>query len=216
LKLRTKSRGLQALVWLGVACVCVCLYALTVRFFGTGLAAVWHEPDQMRFLLPFLALFGWLAYETRWDGIVRKVRRDAPVAHEEEATEETAPVRPDEKAEPVPVANKRQEPAPPASPPDPSPTSEAWQRAREMPHKWIPDPEKDAEYLRLVLRAADEGCVPAILKLAEYASRRGVLVETYFWMALAEKRGHVAARQQMLTIRKKWQVKNCPPEYGNV
>jgi len=219
--LRTRSRSVRTLVWMCAAVLCLAAYVFAVRLFGTGPAGEWYAPEQMRILLPIVVLFGFIAYETRWDGVVRTSDEDEDAGTSPAAEPKSSPmhaVRAAPASAPMSVGRTerpvvREEEL---SPETENAANEAWLRAREMPHAWIPHPEEDAEYLTLVLQAADGGCVPALLKLSEYAGRRGALVEAYFWMALAEKRGHAAARQHLMAIRKEWVVQQYPPEYENV
>jgi len=215
--LRTRGRGWQWLAWLGAACVCVAAYVLAVRLFGSGHAAAWYAPEQMRFFLPFAVVFGFVAYETRWDGIRRESRRKKEeVSRTDEGVkvkiggEGSCSASTDVKAE---QDENNHCPSPPILS---TSANLAWERAKEMPHQFIPDPKKDADYLKLVHQAADEGCVPALEKLGEYAHRRGAIVETYFWLSLAEKRGLRTARQKLLDLRKEWMLQECPSEYENV
>jgi len=217
--LRTKSRAGQWLAWLIAVVACGVAYALAVGAWGSGEAAAWYAPDQMRFLLPCLIVFGLLAYELRWDGTVQVPPDDfgaasAPEPAEAPAAEKTVASETAKASEPM------QEPAPTlgekAPPPVGLETCEAWERARAIDHAFIPDPELDAEYLKLVHEAAEAGCLPALAKLGEYAWRRGALVEAYFWMALAEKRGLASVWSVLRDIREEWMDQGCPPQYENV
>jgi len=95
-----------------------------------------------------------------------------------------------------------------------------------MVHSVIPDFEKDAEYLDLVFSAAEGGHVPALVKLGDYAFRRGAFVEAYFWTKIARRRQELQGEQgsqglkeidsKLLSIRRQWSVAEQPPEYENV
>ena len=92
---------------------------------------------------------------------------------------------------------------------------ELWRRAREIPHDFVPDPVKDHDYLTLAHAAAAAGVAEAMAKLAEYASRRDAVVEAFYWMTRAKRRGLVGADDFLLQCRDQWLANGCPPEYEN-
>ncbi len=93
---------------------------------------------------------------------------------------------------------------------------EAWNRAREMVHEFIPDVVADAEYLELVNRAAALGHTLAMVKLGDYAFRRGWIVEAYYWTLLAQLKGAPNLDAALTEIRTVWRREGYPPEYENV
>ena len=90
-----------------------------------------------------------------------------------------------------------------------------WTKARAMPHGFIPDFQEDGEYLSLVLRAARLGHLEAMVKLGDYAYRRGTVVEAYYWTALAELKGAQGLDIALRDMRTRWLSEGCPPEYEN-
>ena len=90
-----------------------------------------------------------------------------------------------------------------------------WAQARKMPHNYIPDYERDADYLRLVHQAASIGLEEALAKLGEYAMRRQCLVEAYFWLAQAKVHGLKQAESLLRTVKMLWLKQGCPSEYEN-
>lgn len=93
---------------------------------------------------------------------------------------------------------------------------EAWSRARVMVHEFVPDEVADAEYLELVRRAAALGHTLAMVKLGDYAFRRGWIVEAYYWTLLAQLKGAPDLDVALAEIRKVWRREGYPPEYENV
>ena len=93
---------------------------------------------------------------------------------------------------------------------------ELWTTARAMEHSVVPNGEDDAEYLGLVYRAAQLGHVKAMVKLGEYACRRGEFVEGYYWTDLAVRRGAKGLSGALREIRARWMASGCPPGRENV
>lgn len=91
-----------------------------------------------------------------------------------------------------------------------------WTKARAMPHGFVPDFQEDGEYLSLVLRAARLGHLEAMVKLGDYAYRRGAVVEAYYWTSLAELKGAKGLDIALRDMRTRWMSKGCLPEYENV
>ena len=91
-----------------------------------------------------------------------------------------------------------------------------WKSARKIRHGYIPDPIRDGHYLRLVRDAAMGGHPDALAKLSEYASRRRVVVEAYYWMRLAQLCGFADAEANLKACRQKWRQRGCPVERENV
>ena len=90
-----------------------------------------------------------------------------------------------------------------------------WEAARAIPHPYNPDWENDREYLLKILDAAKKGHFKAMVKLGEYASRRGMVVEAYYWTALAELKGAKGLLSRLREIKLRWMRKGCPAEYEN-
>ncbi len=58
-----------------------------------------------------------------------------------------------------------------------------------MPHGFVPDEVEDSAYLTLVRKAAELGHLSAMVKLGDYAFRRGWIVEAFYWTLLAQLHG---------------------------
>ena len=56
----------------------------------------------------------------------------------------------------------------------------------------------------------------ASVKLGDYAYRRGMIVEAYYWTALAEMGGAKGVEVPLRRIRAIWLKRNCPVEWENV
>lgn len=93
---------------------------------------------------------------------------------------------------------------------------ELWNKARAMPHGFIPDFQTDGEYLDLICRAAKFGHLEAMKKLGEYAGRRGAIVEAYFWTVLADLNGASGLKRRLLQMQRQWVMSGCPSERENV
>ena len=93
---------------------------------------------------------------------------------------------------------------------------ELWNKARAMPHGFIPDFQTDGEYLALICRAAKLGHLEAMKKLGEYAGRRGAIVEAYFWTVLADHNGASGLKRRLLQMQRQWVMSGCLLEYENV
>lgn len=91
-----------------------------------------------------------------------------------------------------------------------------WEKARTIPHNFIPDAQEDEDYLRLVYGAAKLGHLEAMVKLGDYAYRRGAVVEAYYWTALAELKGATGVEDALREMRTRWLAEDCPGEYENV
>lgn len=91
-----------------------------------------------------------------------------------------------------------------------------WEEARKMPHAAVPDPEKDAKYLKTLAVAARLGHVEAMKELGTCANKRKKVVEANFWLTLAELKGVADIEQELRVVRAHWLAKGCPREYDNV
>lgn len=119
------------------------------------------------------------------------------------------------------------EPPPPSEPPEgraptprPAPNPEAaqrlWEEARGMMHLFVPDDETDHDYLEKVRAAAELGHVEAMAKLGDYAFRRMMFVEAFYWRWRAEANGWNRKENPTLReIRLAWRMEGCPKEYEN-
>ena len=90
-----------------------------------------------------------------------------------------------------------------------------WAEARDMPHNFIPDPKTDGDYLSKIYRAARLEHLEAMVKLGEYAGRRGAVVEAYYWTLLAELKGATGLKVQLRELRSRWQALGCPRQHRN-
>ena len=90
-----------------------------------------------------------------------------------------------------------------------------WEEARGMTHRFKPDWEKDQEYLAKVYAAARLGHFEAMVKLGEYAYRRGAVVEAYYWTALSELKGAKGLDTALREIKTRWLSNGCPAEHSN-
>ena len=141
-----------------------------------------------------------------------------------EPVESSSPVEnPSSTPPPSPVSTSRtrsavQEPRTPADvDAEPSPTAEQlWFEARLLPHGFIPDLEHDAAYLEKLCAAAKLGHVLSMMKLSDYAVRRGAIVEAYYWMSLADLRGATGLEMTLRNMRFDWRARGYPEQRGNV
>ena len=90
-----------------------------------------------------------------------------------------------------------------------------WEEARGMSHNFTPDWEKDREYLAKVYGAAKLGHLEAMVKLGDYAYRRGAAVEAFYWTFLAELKGAMGLDEALCEMRTQWLAEGCPAEFEN-
>ena len=90
-----------------------------------------------------------------------------------------------------------------------------WEEARTMTHRFKPDWKKDHDYLSKIYTAARLGHLEAMVKLGEYAGRRGAVVEAFYWTILAELKGATGLNVQLRELRSRWQSLGCPKQYRN-
>ena len=112
-------------------------------------------------------------------------------------------------------------PQPPQPEPPPPPSSAdadtLWAEARAMPHNYVPDPQRDGEYLWRLYGAAKLGHAGAMAKIGDYAFRRQALVEAFYWKWKAQANGWDGKESPTLReIRKAWMLARYPTEYENV
>ena len=84
-----------------------------------------------------------------------------------------------------------------------------------MPHNFTPDWEADRDYLAKVYGAARLGHLAAMVKLGDYAYRRGAVVEAFYWTFLAEQKGASGLDEALCEMRTQWLAEGCPEEYEN-
>ena len=221
--------------WLRMATVVMLLlvaYAVVTAMTGGGAFMFWR-PDRMRLVLFALIVIGVTAYEFR--PIAGLPKGEEQEDEEQEALHETVVV-PDAPEVPVAVGGTSPDVREPGiGVPEPvgkeplqelfetsfgaevvPEAEETWNRARKMTHGFVPDKVKDARYLKLVRKAADFGHVLAMVKLGDYAFRRGWTVEAYYWTLLAQLKGAPDLDAALGEIRKVWTLQGDPPEYENV
>ena len=90
-----------------------------------------------------------------------------------------------------------------------------WEEARGMTHNFTPDWEKDREYLAKVYTAARLGHLEAMVKLGDYAYRRGAVVEAFYWTILAELKGATGLGVALREMRVRWLSEGCPPRQSD-
>ena len=242
MSLRSDNRRTYATRMALVVLFCLFVHALIVSdFLGGGSTLCIWKPERMRVALASLIIIGVSAYEFRPKA--KKDDSDegalaVPAAAGEESRGAGAS-RPREEQTVEPASGVgdlrgRDAPAPCAVPP-PAPVvreteddavpgvsvvdsdrrAEAWDRARKLPHNFVPDPDADYEYLRLVHDAARAGSRRAMVKLADYARRRCADVESYYWLTLAKIHGAEGLDEAIEYCRKQWKVNGFNPEYEN-
>jgi len=172
------------------------------------------------------------------DGEPSPEARAPAVSQGERKDEPPVPVRQDVKdQEPPSPSLPPKDPAPlaratcqidetrkhPASPVMPQPTAEElsageelYEKAIRLPHRTFPELSIDWEYLDLLGKSADKGCLKALMKLGEYAMHRETWVEAYYWMWQARKRGMKNASLVLREIRICWAGDGFPDEESNV
>lgn len=241
--LRSPSRGeywkrMTLVILLGLA-----VYAVVISEKGGGATFKIWRPERMRFAAIVLIVIGVAAYEFRRDDGAQKENPEEAVSDTSEESEgrseSRVPVVADSPAVAKPVVvvaapafaksageKPRQGPDRGESPTlpvvivspdgDPDRAEELWSRAREITHGFLPDEVEDHEYLELIRKAAALGHRLAMVKLGDYAFRRGWIVEAYYWTLLAQLNGAEGLDVALAEIRKTWAMENSPPEYENV
>ena len=79
-----------------------------------------------------------------------------------------------------------------------------WEEARGITHNFTPDWEEDQVYLAKVYGAAKLGHLEAMVKLGDYAYRRGGVVEAYYWTLIAELKGATGLGVALREMRSRW------------
>ena len=106
-----------------------------------------------------------------------------------------------------------------SAPSDESPRQKAqrlWNEARAIAHGFKPDWERDRDYLEKIHGAARLGHLQAMVKLGEYAARRGAMIEAYYWTFLADLSGAEGLSVVLRQARAAWMAQGCPNEHANV
>ena len=243
MNLRSDTRKTYAERMAFVILFCLAVHAIIVSdFLGGGSTLCIWKPERMRVALASLIIIGVSAYEFRpkakEDDPDESVLSTSAAATDVGASAGGAGAsRPREEQAVEPASGVedlrgRDAPAPSVVPPsvpvvrdaaivpcgsaiDSDGGVEAWDKAREMPHNFVPDPDEDYEYLRYVHDAARAGNGKAMVKLAEYARRRCVDVESYYWLTLAKIRGMDGLDGELEYCRNQWKLNGCNPEYEN-
>ena len=245
MNLRSDNRKTYAVRMAFVVLLCLAVHAIIVSdFLGGGSTLCIWKPERMRVALASLIIIGIAAYEFRPkakeddpdEGVLSApvAEKDAEASaggarasrlREEQATEPTSGAEdvrgrdapaPCAVPPPVPVVRAAEDDAVPGVlAVDSDRRAVAWDKAREMPHNFVPDPDADYEYLRLMHDAARAGSRRAMVKLADYARRRCADVESYYWLTLAKIHGAEGLDEAIEYCRKQWKVNGFNPEYEN-
>jgi len=202
--LRTSSRVRQWTLWAVEALVAAAAYVVVVNILFGGMQGDIASPYSQRVLLPVVAVFLLVAWETRWDGVVRtaKPKEVRPRHHHSRRKEgDVAPhVQPSAKA----ISR---------------PTSEAeaiYVAARKISHQRIPNYVQDTAYMEMLGKAAQAGHDRALSKLGEYAMRRHEWVEAYYWLWLAQRNGARNLELSLRKVRRRWVKEGFPGQGSNV
>ena len=244
MSLRSDNRKVYAVRMAFVALFCLAVHALVVsEFLGGGSTLCIWKPERMRVALASLIVIGIAAYEFRPKAKADDPNEGVLSAPEDaqetgaSAGAETSRPRAEQTEEPtsgaedtrgrdtpaprvltpsVPVGRTVEDEAVPGvSAADSDRRAVAWDKAREMPHNFVPDPDADYEYLRLMHDAARAGSRRAMVKLADYARRRCADVESYYWLTMAKIHGAEGLDEAIAYCRNQWKVNGFNPEYEN-
>ena len=241
MSLRSDNRRAYVARMAFVILFCLAVHAIIVSdFLGGGSTLCIWKPERMRVALASLIIIGVAAYEFR-----PKPREDdpdegvlaVPAAAGEEIWAGASRPREEQTVEPtsgtedlrgrgVPAPSVKNpsasivratgdEVVPGVSAIDSDRRAVAWEKARDLPHNFVPDPDADYEYLRLVHDAARAGSRRALVKLADYARRRCADVESYYWLTLAKIHGAEGLDEAIAYCRNQWKVNGFNPEYEN-
>jgi len=230
MNLRSKSRKQQAVRWLCAAGLALAAHVVVSRLAYGSVGFDLTDPGYYRIIVPLVALAAAVAWETRWDGVVREEEVERGENGEKGEREEKAKAQGEGEQRKVsnsivqlPAANCQLPSSPSAQTPQTSQTSqtplpgeEDYIRARAMVHQKIPDFEFDGPYLKLLGKSAAAGYAPALAKLGKYAMRRAAWVEAYYWMKLAQRNGMHGLSPTLREIRKNWSLDGFPGQLSNV
>ena len=241
--LRSETRKTYAVRMAFVVLLCLAVHAIIVSdFLGGGSTLCIWKPERMRVALASLIIIGIAAYEFRPkakvddpnEGVLavpeaakdagagaegasrpRKEQAVKPALGAEDARGRDAPApRVQTPSTPV-VWAYGDDAVPGVSAVDSNRGAVAWDKARELPHNFVPDPDADYEYLRLLTDAARAGSCKAMVKLADYARRRCADVESYYWLTLAKIRGAEGLDEDLAYCLNQWKINGFNPEYEN-
>ena len=241
MNLRSDTRKVYAVRMAFVILFCLAVHAIVVSdFLGGGSTLCIWKPERMRVALASFIVIGIAAYEFRPkakaddldEGVlaVPSAAGKGAVAGasrpcEEQAEESVSGAEemrgrdsfaPSVPHQPDPVANDvGDDVVPGVSAVSSDRAAVAWGKAREMPHNFVPDPDADYEYLRLMHDAARAGSRKAMVKLADYARRRCADVESYYWLTLAKIHGAEGLDEALAYCLNQWKVNGFNPEYEN-
>ena len=244
MSLRSDNRKVYAVRMAFVVLFCLAVHALIVsEFLGGGSTLCIWKPERMRVALASLIIIGIAAYEFRPkakeddpdEGVLpapvaekdagARAEAGASCPREEQTVEPSAKYEdtrgrdapaPRAQTPSVPVVRAAEDDAVPGvSAVDSERCAVAWDKARELPHHFVPDPDADYEYLRLVHDAARAGSRRAMVKLADYARRRCADVESYYWLTMAKIHGAEGLDDVIAYCRNQWKVNGFNPEYEN-
>ena len=84
-----------------------------------------------------------------------------------------------------------------------------------MKHWFNPDWILDRDYLAKIYAVARLGRRRAMVKLGDYAYRRGAIIEAFYWTILAELKGAGGLDEALFEMRTRWLSEGCPPEFEN-
>lgn len=212
--LRAPSRFGQWVRWAAAAAVAAAVYVVLKTLLFGEKADELLSPYSQRILLPVLAVFLLVAWETRWDGVVRlKFQRHEKVPprvhkhrHRPRGAEgEEEKVGGESRLRDGESRLRENVPA--------SPSEVLYLEARKISHRKIPDPERDAVYLEMLGKAALAGYGRALEKLGTYAIRRREWLEAYYWLWQAQRRGVRNLEPLLRKARQHW-VKQGFPRHG--
>jgi len=224
MNLRSKSRKQQAVRWLCAAGLALAAHVVVSRLAYGSVGFDLTDPRYYRIIVPLLAVAAAVAWEMRWDGVVREEKERKGDGEEKvKAQGEGEQRKVSNSIVQLPAANCQLPSSPSPQPPQTSQTSqtplpgeEDYVRARGMAHQKIPDFEFDGPYLELLGKSAAAGYAPALAKLGKYAMRRAAWVEAYYWMKLAQRSGMHGLSPTLREIRKNWALNGFPRQSSNV
>lgn len=225
MSLRTKSRMSQWGSWAFLFLAGLAVYVTVLRLIGSETSA-WLILARQN-VAAFAAasfVFGWLAYEFRWDGVVRGTEATVEgemveVEGQGEGVGEEVKVEGQGRGGTTAGSLVKEDPA--VSPSIVSPAAVStetgfqsgeaeWVEARKLPHSFLPTMAQDEQYLTLVKRSAELGYAQALAKLGDYALACQAIVEAYYWYSCAQKRGMRNLDAHIRGIRLDWQRAGCP------
>lgn len=85
-----------------------------------------------------------------------------------------------------------------------------WAEACGMIHSETPDFSTDWQYMTLVYKAAELGCLEAMSTLGDYAFGRGDVVEAFYWKLCVEMGGGRCRNPTLTDIVRVWTEVGCP------